>query len=185
VADADGPRVARWHLVAASWLVAALVSGALLLGVECLAVVLGVRHELPWAELLRAWLGLWPIISLTMLLAVLGGNAGLPLILGSLIWGLEQSHRDGAQHLCHDGGDGIRGTFWWIVAPDGPIAKLYHWSVSFNGAMWTYQVQPLRMPAGHNVLTLSSARPPGIAGLILAAWTVVGVGLANSDPLSP
>ena len=170
--------VARWHLVAASWLAAALVSGALLLGVECLAVVLGVRHELPWAELLRAWLGLWPIISLTMLLAVLGGNAGLPLILGSLIWGLEQATVMVLSTFAMMGELGIRGTFWWIVAPDGPIAKLYHWSVSFNGAMWTYQAQPLRMPAGHNVLTLSRARPPGIAGLILAAWTVVGVGLA-------
>jgi len=170
--------VARWRLVAAPWLAVVLVSGVLLLGVECLAVVLGVRHELPWAELLRTWLGMWPIISLTMLLAVLGGNAGLPLILGSLIWSLEQSAGMMLGGFGMVAEMGIRGTFWRLVAPDGPIAALYHWSVSYNGAMWIYQAQPLRMPAGLNVLALTSARPPGIAGLILAAWTVAGVGLA-------
>jgi ABC-type transport system involved in multi-copper enzyme maturation permease subunit len=170
--------VARWRLAAASWLAAVLVGGVLLLGVECLAVVLGVRHELPWAELLRAWLCLWPIVSLTMLLAVLGGNAGLPLILGSLIWGLEQATAMVLSSFAMLGEMGVVGTFWRIVALDGPIAALYRWSVSYNGALWAYQAQPLRMPAGLNVLALDSTRPPGIAGLILAAWTVAGAGLA-------
>jgi ABC-type transport system involved in multi-copper enzyme maturation permease subunit len=82
--------IARWRPIVAPWLALVLVSAVLLVGLEGLAVVLGVRQALPWGDVLRAWLATWPVVSLVLLLAVVARNGGLPLIVSVLLLAAEQ-----------------------------------------------------------------------------------------------
>jgi ABC-type transport system involved in multi-copper enzyme maturation permease subunit len=82
--------VPRWGLLLSKFVALVLAGGILLTGVEGLATLLGVRSELRWVELWRAWLSLWPYVGFIMLLTVLARNGGLALVVGVLWLALEQ-----------------------------------------------------------------------------------------------
>lgn len=167
--------VARWRLAAAPWLAVVLVCGVLLAGLEVLAVLVGVRAVLRWDELVRAWLCLWPAITLAMLLAVLARNAGLSLLVGVMLAGLEQ------MACIMLGGLAMLGETdgWWrVFGPYGLGGSIYRWSLTYNSTMWTYLADLKRMPSPNHLLAMALPRLPATAALVLAAYTVLAAGLA-------
>ncbi|MBN1658837.1 MAG: hypothetical protein JXA93_10570 [Anaerolineae bacterium] len=168
--------VARWHFLAARFVMLAALGGLLLVVTEGLATWLGARQALHAGELLRAWLSLWPYLAMAMLLTVVARNGGLALVVSVLQLALEQLHAmfmapltaipemipEAFRALTHLG---LSGT-------------LYQWSLSYNSANWTYLADALRAPMPVNLLIYALPNPAIRSGLLLATYTVVGLGLS-------
>ncbi len=166
--------VPRWSLLVSKFSALILTGGLLLLVVEGLATLLGVRPSLNWGELGRAWLALWPYASLVMLLTVLARNGGVALVIGVLLIPLEQAVA------------AVLGVFAVLaesapvrfMAPDGPLSTLYRWTLGFNSANWIYLADPLSAPAPKNIELLVLYRPILYSALMLAGYLVLGLGLS-------
>ena len=166
--------VPRWALLLSKFATLALIGGLLLVAIEGLATLLGVRPELRWGEILRAWLGLWPYVALIMLLTVLARNGGLALVVG-VIWVV-------LENLVA----GLMGPFAMLpdipalrfLAPDGALGMVFRWSLSFNGANWTYLAEWQRAPSGINILLFSIPRSALVSALVLAGFTLLGLGIS-------
>lgn len=166
----------RWQLLAAQWVVLVLAGGALLVLVEGLAVLIGLRPEFRWGDLARAWLALWPYISLIALLAVLARNGGLPLIVGLLVYGLESF----VGTLLGFGITlGELTGMWRVLGPGSLLARLYGLGLSYNGANWTYAAVPQRAPTPANLQILSMPHSVAYSALVLGTFTLLGLGLAS------
>jgi ABC-type transport system involved in multi-copper enzyme maturation permease subunit len=169
-----GRGVPRGWLLLSKFASLVLFGGVLLVVFEGLATLLGVRPELHWEDLGRAWLSLWPYVSLIMLLAVLARNGGPPLVFGVLMIALEQF-----------------GAMWMSVMamladfPEfrllthrGFAGELFQWSLSFNSTNWTYLAQPQRAPMPTNALLMDMPHSAAWSAVILAAYTLFGLGLS-------
>lgn len=167
----------RWQLLTAQWVVLVLAGGALLILVEGLAVLIGLRPELLWGDLARAWLVLWPYVSLIVLLGVLARNGGLPLVVGALAYALESF---AGMVLGFALTLGELTDVWRVLSPDGLLARLYGLSLSYNGANWTYAAVPQRAPTPANLQILSMPHSIAYSALVLGACTLLGLGLAIS-----
>ncbi len=166
--------VPRWGLLVSKFSALILTGGLLLLVVEGLATLLGVRPALNWGELGRAWLALWPYASLVMLLTVLARNGGLALVIGVLLVPLEQA----VAFVLVIFAVLAESAPVRFMAPDGPLSTLYHWTLGFNSANWIYLADPLSAPASKNVQFLSTPRSVLYSALVLAGYVVSGLGLA-------
>jgi len=166
--------VPRWGLLASKFSALILTGGLLLLIVEGLATLLGVRPTLNWGELGRAWLALWPYASLVMLLTVLARNGGLALVVGVIWVPLEQAVA------------AVLGVFAMLadsvpvqfLAPEGLLSKLYRWTLEFNSANWIYLADPLRAPSPKNIELSVLSRPIPYSALMLAGYLVLGLGVS-------
>jgi ABC-type transport system involved in multi-copper enzyme maturation permease subunit len=166
--------VPRWGLVLSKFVALILAGGLLLLVVEGLATLLGVRPALNWGELGRAWLALWPYASLIALLTVLSRNGGLALIIGVIWIPLELAVA------------AVMGPFAMLsnilavqfLAPDGALGSLYRWTLAFNSANWIYLGDPLRAPNPTNLQLWAMPRPVLFSALVLAGYLVLGLGLS-------
>jgi ABC-type transport system involved in multi-copper enzyme maturation permease subunit len=166
--------VPRWAFLLSKFVTLVLVGGVLLVALEGLATLLGVRSGLRWDEVWRAWLGLWPYVALIMLLTVLARNGGLALVVG-VIWVV-------LENLVA----GLMGPFAMLpdipqfrfLAPDGILGMVFRWSLTFNGANWTYRAEWQRAPTGINMLMYSISRSVLCSALVLAGFTLVGLGIS-------
>jgi ABC-type transport system involved in multi-copper enzyme maturation permease subunit len=166
--------VPRWGLLLSKSAALILAGGVLLLVVEGLATLLGVRPELNWGELGRAWLALWPYASLITLLTVLARNGGLALIIGVIWIPLELAVA------------AVMGPFAMLsdvlavqfLAPDGALGTLYRWTLGFNSANWIYLGDPLRAPNPTNLQLSVMPRLVLYSALVLAGYLVLGLGLS-------
>jgi hypothetical protein len=169
--------VSRWKPLVVQWTVLVLAGGLLLAAVEALAVGVGVRTELHPAELGRAWLALWPLVSLVMLWAVLARSGGLPMMLGILLLAMEEFYALMAGLISQfaelPGFPAFLRTF-----STGWIGHLYQQTWSYNAANWTYLAQWQRAPVMVNLVFLSLPRAASLSALVLAAFTVLGLGLS-------
>lgn len=164
--------VPRWAFLLSKFATLVLVGGLLLVAIEGLATLLGVRPDLLWAEVGRAWLGLWPYVAMIMLLTVLARNGGLALVVG-VIWVV-------LENLVAV----LMGPFAMLpdvpqfrfLAPDGTLGMLFRWSLSFNSANWTYLAEWQRASTGMNLLLYSVSRPALCSALALAGFTLLGLG---------
>lgn len=166
--------VPRWAFLVSKFAALVLVGGVLLLVIEGLVTLLGVRSELRWGEILRAWLGLWPYIALITLLAVLARNGGLALVVG-VIWVAFEN---------------LTAVFMGILVtlpelpqlhfmtPDGTLGTVFRWSPAFNGANWIYLGEWQRAPAGMNALLWSMPRTVLCSALVLAGFTLLGLAIS-------
>ena len=165
----------RWQLLAAQWLALALAGGAVLILVEGLAVLIGLRSQLRGGDLARAWLALWPYISLIALLGVLARNGGLPLVVGVLMSALESfvgMLMGFALTL------GELSSVWRVLSPGSLLRRLYELSLSYNGANWTYAAGPQRAPTPANLQILGMPHSVAYSAVVLGTYTVLGLGLA-------
>jgi ABC-type transport system involved in multi-copper enzyme maturation permease subunit len=166
--------VPRWGLLLSKFAALILVGGLLLLVVEGLATLLGVRPSLNWGELGRAWLALWPYAGLVMLLVVLARNGGLALVVGVLWVPLELATA------------GVMGPFAMLsdlpsaqfLAPDGTLGTVYRWTLGYNSANWIYLAEPLRAPTPTNLQLQVGPRPVLYSALVLAGYCILGLGLS-------
>jgi ABC-type transport system involved in multi-copper enzyme maturation permease subunit len=166
--------VPRWAFLLSKFATLALIGGVLLVAIEGLATLLGVRSELRWGEVWRAWLGQWPYVALIMLLTVLARNGGLALVVG-VIW-----------VVLEDLMAVLMGPFalltelpqFRFLTPDGALGMVFRWSLSFNGANWTYLAEWQRAPSGINILLLGVPRSPLCSALVLAGFTLLGLGIS-------
>jgi ABC-type transport system involved in multi-copper enzyme maturation permease subunit len=166
--------VPRWAFLLSKYATLVLIGGVLLVATEGLATLLGVRSELRWGEVWRAWLGLWPYVALIMLLTVLARNGGLALVVG-VIWVV-------LENLVA----GLMGPFAMLpdipqfrfLAPDGTLGMVFRWSLSFNDANWTYLAEWQRAPTGMNLLMFSMSRSALCSALVLAGFTLLGLGIS-------
>jgi len=166
--------VPRWALLLSKFATLVLTGGVLLVAIEGLVTLLGVRSELRWGEMLRAWLGLWPYVALIMLLVVLARNAGLALVVG-VIWVALES----LTAL-------FMGPFatlpempqFRFMTPAGTLGMVFRWSLSFNGANWIYLGKWQRAPSGMNVLLLSMPRSVLCSALVLTGFTLLGLAIS-------
>jgi ABC-type transport system involved in multi-copper enzyme maturation permease subunit len=172
-----GRGVARWRPLVAQWTALVLAGVVFLVGVEALAVLVGVRPELHPAELGRAWLALWPLVSLVMATAVLARNGGLPMVLGILLLLVECFYAlivGPMSELTSLSG------FPAFLRPftEGWAANLYQQTLSFNSANWTYLAEWRRAPVTLGLILLSHPRTAGLSAVVLAAYTAGGLGLS-------
>jgi ABC-type transport system involved in multi-copper enzyme maturation permease subunit len=165
--------VPRWALLLSKFITLVLAGGVLLIAIEGLVTVLGVRPGLRWGELGRAWLSLWPYISLIMLLAVLARNGGLALVVGILwIW-LEQAVAGVmAPFAMLPEVQGLR-----FFTGEGALGQLMPWTLSYNSANWTYLSDATRAPMPMNILLLASPRSALHSLLVLVVYAAVGLSL--------
>lgn len=167
--------VPRWGLLLSKAAALALTGGVLLLGTEGLATLLGVRSEWRWDDLARAWLSLWPYVSLTLLLTVLARNGGLALVVGVLWLPLEQFAGMVMAPMAEISSfsEGLR-----FLSPDGLLGSLYRWSLSYHGANLTYGGEGLRTPFPASLLILDAPSPVLTSALVLAGYVLLGLGLS-------
>jgi ABC-type transport system involved in multi-copper enzyme maturation permease subunit len=166
--------VPRWALPLSKFVILILVGGLLLVVIEGLVTLLGVRPALDWAELARAWLGLWPYVALIVLLAVLARNGGLALVVG-VMW-LFAEYAFAA----------LMGTFAVLsdtpalqfVSPKGTLGALVPWTLAYNSTNWTYLGAFQDAPMPFNLLLLAIPRPPLYSALMLGGLTLLGLGLS-------
>ena len=166
--------VPRWGLLLSKFAALILVGGLLLLVIEGLATLLGIRPSLDWGELGRAWLALWPYAGLVMLLTVLARDGGLALVVGVLWVPLELIMA------------GVMGPFAMLsdlpsaqfLAPDGALGAVYRWTLGFNSANWIYLAEPLRAPTPTNLHLQVGPRPVLYSALVLAGYSILGLGLS-------
>jgi ABC-type transport system involved in multi-copper enzyme maturation permease subunit len=166
--------VPRWAFLLSKFTALVIIGGVLLGLIEGLATLLGVRPELRWGEVWRAWLVLCPYIALIMLLTVLARNGGLALVVGVIWIVLEQLLV------------GLVGPFallpdmpqFRFLTPDGFLGAVLEWTLSFHGANWTYLADWQRAPTGINALMWAVPWPALYSGLLLAVYTLLGLGLA-------
>jgi len=170
-----GRGLGRWQLLAVQWLVLALAGGALLVLIEGLAVLIGVRSQFRWDDLARAWLSLWPYISLIALLAVLANNGGLPLVVGVLVFALE-SFAGMLMGFALTLGE--LSSVWRVLSPDSLLRRLYELSLSYNSANWAYVAVPQRAPTPANLQILGMPHSAAYSAGVLGAFTLLGLGLA-------
>lgn len=152
-----------------------LVGGVLLAASEGAATLLGVRPELRWDELWRAWLSLWPYVAMVTLLSVLARNGGLALLVGLMQLSLERFHGMLMAPLMAFG-EALPAA--WRILTEGPSRALVQWSLSFNGANWIYLADGRRAPTPLNVLMLAMPHSAGHSALLLAGYTLLGLGLS-------
>jgi len=170
-----GRGLGRWQLLAVQWLVLALTGGALLALIEGLAVLIGLRSQFRCDDLARAWLSLWPYISLIALLAVLANNGGLPLVVGVLVFALE-SFAGMLMGFALTLGE--LSSVWRVLSPNSLLRRLYELSLSYNGANWTYVAVPQRAPTPANLQILGMPHSAAYSAGVLGAYTLLGLGLA-------
>ncbi len=164
----------RWAFLLTKFATLVLIGGLLLVVIEGLATLLGVRPDLRWGELLRAWLGQWPYVALIMLLTVLSRNGGLALVVG-IIWVVLEELMPA-----------LLGPFATIpdipqlrlLTPEGLFGQVFRWSLGFNTANWTYLGEAQRAPAGTGALLLGMPRPVLTSALVLVTFTLLGLGLS-------
>jgi ABC-type transport system involved in multi-copper enzyme maturation permease subunit len=164
----------RWQFLLSKFAALVLVAGLLLVVTEGLATLLGVRPDLRSGELIRAWLALWPYAALILLLTVLARNGGLALVVGILILGLELFHGMLMAPLAAIP-QAIPEAFR-IFTHEGLSGSLYQWSLTYNSANWTYLAQWQRAPGIINLLLYVLPNPVAYSGLLLAAYTLAGLG---------
>ena len=151
-----------------------LFGGVLLVVIEGLATLLGVRPELHWGDMGRAWLSLWPYASLILLLAVLARSGGPALILGVLMIALEQISAmwmSGVAMLADL-------PEFRFLTHRGFAGELFQWTLSFNSTNWTYLAQPQKAPMPTNVLLMAMPHSAAWSAVTLVAYTLFGLGLA-------
>jgi hypothetical protein len=151
-----------------------MIGGVLLVLFEGLATLLGVRPELHWGDLGRAWLSLWPYASLIMLLTVLARSGGPALVLGVLMIALEQFSAmlmSGMVMLAEL-------PEFRFLTHQGFAGELFQWSLSYNSTNWTYLAQSQRAPMPTNVLLWAMPHSAVWSALVLAAYTLFGLGLS-------
>jgi ABC-type transport system involved in multi-copper enzyme maturation permease subunit len=165
----------RGQLLAAQWLALVFAGGALLVLVEGLAVLINLRSQLRWGELARAWLTLWPYVSLVALLGVLARSGGLPLVVGVLVYALE-SFAGMVVGFTITLGE-LPGV-WRLLSPDSPLVRLYGLSLSYNGANWTYAAVPQQASAPAGLVLLAMPRSATYSAVMLGAYAVLGLALA-------
>ena len=167
--------VPRWALLLSKAAALALIGGVLLLATEGLATLLGVRAELRWGDLARAWLSLWPYVSLTLLLAVLSRNGGLALVVGVIWLPLEQFAGMVMAPMTEitNFPEGLR-----FLSPEGALGGLYRLSLSYHGANLTYGGEVLRTPFPASLLLLAKPSPVLTSALVLAGYVLLGLGLS-------
>jgi len=165
----------RGQLLAVQWLALVLAGGALLVLVEGLAVLINLRSQFRWGDLARAWLTLWPYVSLIALLGVLARNGGLPLVVGVLVYALE-SFAGIVVGLTITLGE-LPGV-WRVLSPDSPLVWLYGLSLSYNGANWTYAAVPQQAPSPAGLVLLAMPRGVAYSALVVGAYAMLGLGLA-------
>lgn len=166
--------VPRWWLLLSKFVVLVLVGGLFLVVIEGLAVLLGVRPQLNWGELLRAWLSLWPYASLIMLLTVMARNGGLALVVGVMWLPLELA----LGMLFVPFAMVSDTTEFLFFSPQGTLGQIYQWTLSFNSTNWTYLSQPLRAPGMMGALLVMMPRSALYSALVVAAFTLLGVALS-------
>lgn len=166
--------VPRWAPLLSKFAALVLTGGVLIGVIEGLTTLLGVRPELHWGEAWRAWLALWPYVTVIMLLTVVARNGGLALVVGVIWIVLEQLLA------------GLMGPFAMLpdvpqlrfLTPDGFLGTVYQWTLSFHGANWTYLADWQRAPIGVNVLMLAVPHSALHSALVLAGYTLLGLGLS-------
>jgi hypothetical protein len=172
-----GRGVARWRPLVAQWTALVLAGGVFLFGVEALAVLVNVRPGLRPAELGRAWLALWPLVSLVMAAAVLACNGGLPMVLGILLLLVEYFYALIVGPMSQlTGLSGFPAFFRPFT--EGWVASLYQQTLSFNAANWTCLAEWRQAPVTFGLILLSQPRTAGLSALVLAAYTAGGLGLS-------
>lgn len=165
--------VPRWALLLSKFTTLVLAGGVLLVAIEGLVTVLGVRPGLDWAELGRAWLSLWPYTSLTMLLAVLARNGGLALVVGVLWISLEQAIAGVmAAMAMFPVMPGLR-----FFTGEGALGQIMPWTLSYNSANWAYLADPTRAPTPMNTLLVASPRSVLYSQLVLVVYTILSLSL--------
>jgi ABC-type transport system involved in multi-copper enzyme maturation permease subunit len=166
--------VPRWGFLLSKFGTLILAGGALLFATEGLATLLGVRPNLNWGELGRAWLALWPYASQVLLLTVLARNGGLAMVVGVIWVPIEQAVAllMMPMVMLPDTSE-LR-----ILSPDGALGALYRWTLGFNGANWIYWGDPLRAPMPNNVTVQAMPRPALHSALVLAGYVALGLGLS-------
>ncbi len=166
--------VPRAWLLLAKLIALMLVGGVLLVAIEGVATLLRIRQELHWGDLGRAWLSLWPYASLVMLLTVLARNGGLALVVGVIWIALEQfaALMIGGMVMLAEFPE-----FQWITH-QGIAGTVYQWSLSYNSANWTYLSQYQRAPMPLNVLLWAMPHSAAQSALVLAAGTLLSLGLS-------
>jgi ABC-type transport system involved in multi-copper enzyme maturation permease subunit len=169
-----GRGVPRGWLLLSKFASMILFGGVLLVVFEGLATLLGVRPELHWGDLGRAWLSLCPYVSLIMLLTVLARSGGLALVFGVLMIGLEQFSAmlmSGMAMLAEL-------PQFRFLTHRGFAGELFQWTLSFNSTNWTYLAESQRAPMPTNVLLWAMPHPAARSAVILAAYTLFGLGLS-------
>jgi ABC-type transport system involved in multi-copper enzyme maturation permease subunit len=166
--------VPRWWLLLSKFTALVLVGGVFLVALEGLATLLGIRPQLHWGDLARAWLSLWPYVALIMLLTVLARNGGLAMVVGVLWVALE--YTVGALMS-------VLATFselpgWASFSPRGFLGDLFQWSLAFAGTNWTYLAEWQRAPVPTNVLLQAMPRLVLRSSLVLAVYALLGLGLS-------
>lgn len=169
-----GRGVPRGCLLFSKFASLVLIGGVLLVVFEGLATLLGIRPELHWGDLGRAWLSLWPYVSLTMLLTVLARNGGPPLVFGVLMIALEQFSAmwmSGMTMLADL-------PEFRFLTHRGFAGELFQWTLSFHSTNWTYLAESQRAPMPTNVLLWAMPHSAAWSAAILAAYTLFGLGLS-------
>jgi ABC-type transport system involved in multi-copper enzyme maturation permease subunit len=168
--------VPRGGLLLSKFVTLILAGGVLLVVIEGLATLLGVRSVLRWSELWRAWLGMWPYIAMIILLTVLARNGGLALVVGVLWLPLEKftimimgSIADIPQ---------MTSTSWRFFSHEGVMGKIYQWSLSYHSMNWTHLAEWQRAPTPMNTLLKAMPSSPAYSALVLAGYTLLGLGLS-------
>jgi ABC-type transport system involved in multi-copper enzyme maturation permease subunit len=164
----------RWGLLVSKFAALVLIGGVLLVVTEGSAVLLGIRHELNWSDLTRAWLSLWPYVALIILLTVLARNGGLALVVGVLWITLEQfiAMLMGPFALMSDVAQ------FRFVTPEGLLGDVYQWTLAYNGANWTYLAEWRQATMPMNALLWHMPNSVLYSALVLAGFTALGLGLS-------
>ncbi len=168
--------VARWRKLMSYFAALILVGGVLLVGTEGLATWLGVRPELHWGYLWRAWPALWTYVALALFLTVLSRNGGLALLVGVIQLSVEHFHGMLMAPLAAFPEAIPAG--WRILTPQGLSGALYQWSLTYNSANWIYLAEWQRAPTPLNVLMLAMPHSAAYSALVLVGFTLLGLGLS-------
>ena len=168
--------VPRWRILMTRFAALILVGGVLLVASEGLATWLGVRPELHWHDLWRAWPSLWPYVAIVMFLTVLARNGGLALLVGVIQLSLEHFH--GILMAPLVAFPQAIPSAWRIFTHQGLSGALYQWSLSYNSANWIYLGEWQRAPTPLNVLMQAMPHSALYSALLLAGYTLLGLGLS-------
>ncbi len=166
--------VPRWWMLVSKFVLLILVGGVLLAATEGLATFLGIRQQLHWGDVLRAWLSLWPYVGLIMLLTVLARNGGLALVVG-VIWLFLELTLGALLSPFAMLPDTPEFRF---LSPHGVLGTLYQWTLDYNGVNWTYVGEFQRAPMPTNTMLWARPHSALCSVLMLAAFTMLGVGLS-------
>lgn len=168
--------VPRNRLLLSRFATLILVGGVLLLVVEGLATVSGIRSVLSWGEVWRAWLGQWPYVALIMLLTVLARNGGLALVVGVIWFSLEKAMLSFMATVASI--PQLASTSWRFFTHEGLMGDVLQWSLSYNMANWTYLAEWQQAPAPTNALLWNIPHSTHYSGLVLAGYALLGLGLS-------